>query len=189
MLWHHRLGHIGEKGLKTLKNKNLVEGLEDCNLDFEFCEHCIYGKQHRVSFYSSPHKSSSLLDYIHLNLFGRVDVPSLSKSRYYVSFIDDYSRRAFVYFLKSKLEVFSGFKEFKNLVENQTGRKIKCLRIDNGNEFCSDDFERYCKDHGIKRNKTTPYTPQQNGVAKRFNRTVMERAQSMLSSAGLDEKF
>jgi hypothetical protein len=93
VLCHHTLGHIGEKGLKTLKNKNLVEGLEDCNFEFEFCEQCIYGKQHRVSFYDSPHKSFGLLAYIHSDVFGLVNVPSLSESRYYVSFIDDYLRR------------------------------------------------------------------------------------------------
>jgi hypothetical protein len=118
MLWHHRLGHIGEKGLKTLKNKNLVEGREDCNFKFELCEHSIYGKQHRVSFYDSPHKSSGLLDYIHSNVFGLVNVPSLLKSRYYLSFIDNYSRKELVYFLKSKSKVLSRFKEFRNLVEN-----------------------------------------------------------------------
>jgi hypothetical protein len=189
MLWHHRLGHIGEKGLKTLKNKNLVEGLVDCNLEFDFCENCIYGKQNRVQFYSSSEKSSGLLDYIHSDVFGPVDVPSLSNSRYYVSFIDDYSRRTFVYFLKKKSEVFSRFKEFKSLVENQTGRKIKCLRTDNGGEFCNADFDKFCVDHGIKRHKTTPYTPQQNGVAERMNRSLMEKARSMLGGAGLEQKF
>jgi transposase InsO family protein len=85
--------------------------------------------------------------------------------------------------------VFIRFKDFKNLVENQTGRKIRCLRTDNGSELCFDEFERYFKDHGIKRHKTTPYTLRKNGVAERFNRTVMERAQSMLSSASLEEKL
>ena len=101
ILWHHRLDHIGMKGLKTLKNKNLVEGLADCNVEFYFCEHCINGKQNRVYFYSSSQKSSGLLDYIHSDVFGPMDVPSLSNSRYYVSFIDDYSRRTFFYFLKN----------------------------------------------------------------------------------------
>jgi len=82
--------------------------------------------------------------------------------------------------------VFSWFKEFKILVENQTGRKIKCLRMDNGGEFCSIDFERYCKDHGIKRHKTTTYTPHQIEVFERLNRTLMERVRSMLSSASLE---
>src|SRR5271155_4040875 len=80
MLWHMRFGHIGEKGLRTLKNKNLVERLNDCNLKFDFCEHCVYGKQNCVQFYSSSHKSS--------DVFGPVKVPSISKSVFFVSFID-----------------------------------------------------------------------------------------------------
>eukprot|EP01018_Ginkgo_biloba_P007445 Gb_23450 [translate_table: standard] len=89
------MGHIGEKGLRALKNKNLIEGLTDCTLDFDFCEHCIYRKQNRVQFYSSSHKSFGLLDLIHYDVFGPVKVPSISKSLYYVSFIDDYSRSIF----------------------------------------------------------------------------------------------
>lgn len=130
-----------------------------------------------------------LLDYVHFDVFGPVNVPSLLESRYYVSFIDNYSRRPIVYFLKSKSKVFSRFKESKNLVENQTCRKIKCLRIENGSELCSTNFEQYCKDHGIKNHKTTPYTPQQNGVVERLNRTLMEKVRSMLSGAGLEKKL
>ncbi|GLJ29753.1 hypothetical protein SUGI_0587340 [Cryptomeria japonica] len=189
MLWHQRPGHIGEKGLRTLKNKNLVEGLNDCNLDFDFCEHCIYGKKNRVQFYSSSHKTYGVLDLIHSHVFGPVDVSSIGKSTYYVSFIDDFSRRTWVYFLKSKSEFFSRFKEFKAMVELQTGKKIKCLRTDNGGEFFSNDFDRFYKDYGINRQKRTPYSPQQNGVTERMNRTLMEKARSMLSGAGLEQKF
>jgi len=96
-----------------LKNKNLVEGLTDCNLDFDFCEHCIYGKQNHVHFNLSSHKSCGVLDVIHSKVFGPIDVPSIGNSTYYVSFIDDYSRKTWVYFIKSKFEVFSRFKEFK----------------------------------------------------------------------------
>lgn len=102
-----------------------------------------------------------------------MDVPSLSKSRHYVSFINDYSRRAFIYFFKSKSKVFSQFKELKSLVENQTRRKIKCLRTNNGGEFCNANLDKFCVDHGIKRHKTMPYTPQQNGVAERLNQSLM----------------
>lgn len=75
------------------------------------------------------------------------------------------------------------------MVENQIGRKIECLRTDNGGEFCSAEFDRFCKHHGIERHKTTPYTPQQNGVAERMNRTLMVRATSMSSGVGLEQKF
>eukprot|EP00253_Pinus_taeda_P017465 PITA_17465 len=81
------------------------------------------------------------------------------------------------------------FKQFRALVENSTGRTIKCLRTDNGGEFTSKEFDSYCKDAGIERHKTTVYTPQQNGVAERMNKTLLERARSMLSNAGLQKEL
>ena len=90
------------------------------------------------------------------DVFGPMKVPSLGKSVYYVSFIDDFSRNTWIYFLKKKSEVFDRFKEFKALVENQTEKKIKVLRTDNGGEFCSKEFEEFYKKCGIARQKTTP---------------------------------
>eukprot|EP00253_Pinus_taeda_P023308 PITA_23308 len=100
---------------------------------------------------------------------------------YYVSFIDDFSRNTWIYFLKKKSEVFDRFKEFKALEENQTEKKIKVLRTDKGGEFCSKEFEKFYKKCGIERQNTTPYTPQQNGVAERMNKMLMERARSILN--------
>ena len=97
---------------------------------------------------------------MHSDVFGPVIVPSLGKSMYYVSFIDDFSRNIWIYFLQKKSEVFAKFKEFKALVENQSEKKIKVLRKDNGGEFCGNEFEDFCKKCGIARQKTTPYTPQ-----------------------------
>ena len=99
------------------------------------------------------------MDVIHSNVFGLVDVPSIGRSIYYVSFIDDFNRRTWVYFLRSKVEVFSPYKEFKAMVELQTGKKIKHLRTNNDNEYFSNDFNTFCKDCGIKREKITPYSP------------------------------
>eukprot|EP00253_Pinus_taeda_P028943 PITA_28943 len=113
----------------------------------------------------------------------------MSKSVYYVSFIDEFSRNTWIHFLKKKSEVFDRFKEFKALVENQTEKKIKLLRTENGGEFCSNEFEEFCKKCGIERQKNTTYTPQQNGVAERMNKTLMERARSMLSGVGLGQEF
>jgi transposase InsO family protein len=79
---------------------------------------------------------------------------------YYVSFIDDFLRKTWIYFLRKKSEVFDRFKEFKALVENQTEKQIKVLKTDNGGEFCGNEFEEFCKKCGIARQKTTPYTPQ-----------------------------
>jgi hypothetical protein len=118
MLWHQRLGHIGEKGLRTLHDKGMVEGMSNCTLDFDFCEHCIYGKHNRVRFPSGATRAKRILELIHSDVFGPVPVPSLGKSVYYVSFIDDFSRNTWIYFLRKKSEVFDKFKEFKALVEN-----------------------------------------------------------------------
>ena len=189
MLWHQRLGHIGEKGLRLLHGKGMVEGMSNFSLDFDFCEHCLYGKQNRVRFPSGATRAEGILQLVHSDVFGPVSVPSLGKSMYYVSFIDDFSRKTWIYFLRKKSEVFDRFKEFKALVENQTEKQIKVLRTDNGGEFCGNDLEEFCKKCGIARQKTTPYTPQQNGVAERMNRTLMEKARCMLSGAGIGQEF
>jgi transposase InsO family protein len=105
---------------------------------------------------------------------------SISGYAYYISFIDDYSRKTWAYFLKSKDEVFSKFKEFKALVENLSERKIKILRSDDGGKYNSKEFVNFCKDVRIKRELTTAHCPQQNGVAKRKKRTIMEAVKTMI---------
>ena len=123
-----------------------------------------------MSFPSGAKRANKILELVHSDVFGPMSAPSLGNSVYYVSFIDDFSRNTWIYFLRNKFEVFDIFKEFKALVENQTEKKIKALMIDNGGEFCKTEFEEFCKKCGIAWQKTTPYTPQQNGVAERMNK-------------------
>ena len=85
--------------------------------------------------------------------------------------------------------MFRTFKEWKSLLENQTRKKVKRLRTDNGLEFCNREFDNFCKAEGIVRHKTVVNTPQQNGIAERMNRTLLERSRSMLSNAGLGKEF
>ena len=106
-----------------------------------------------------------------------------------MTIIDDYSRKVWPYFLKHKLETLSSFKEWNVMVEKQTEKKVKKLHTDNGMEFCSEEFNSYCKSKGMVRHYTVPYTPQQNGVAKRMNRTIISKARCMLSNAGLHRHF
>jgi transposase InsO family protein len=103
-------------------------------------------------------------------------------------FINDYSRKVWIYLVKRKFDVFNSFKQFRALVENSTNRSIKCLRIDNGGGFTSVEFENYCKEDGIERHKTTIYTPQQNGVAKCMNKTLLGIARSMLNNSKLQHE-
>ena len=104
---------------------------------------------------------------------------SLSGYAYYVSFINDFSRKTWIYFMKNKDEVFSKFKEFKALIENHTENKIKTFLSDNGREFTSNEFKELCKDSGIKRVLSTPYNPQQNGIAEWKNITIMEATRAI----------
>ena len=89
-----------------------------------------------------------------------MSVHSFSGYSYCVTFIDDYSRKTWIYFLKAKSEAFERFREFKTLVENQTRKKIQVLRTDNGGEYTSNEFIEYCLDEGIKKEHTVPHTPQ-----------------------------
>jgi hypothetical protein len=116
---------------------------------------------------------------------GPMSSVSLGGCHFYVTFIDDHSRKTWICFLKTKSEVFKRFQEFKALVENKTGRKIKVLRSDNGGEYTSNEFRDFCIQEGIKRQLTVPYNPQQNGVAKRKNMATVGEARSMLHDHGL----
>ena len=122
------------------------------------------------------------MDFIHSDICGPMSSPSLSGCLYYVLFIDDHSRKSWIYFLKVKSETFDKFKEFKALIENQTGRHIRILRSDNKGEYESNEFDDFYQEARIKRELTVPYNPQQNGVAERKNRTVCEVAKAMLTN-------
>ena len=93
----------------------------------------------------------------------------LSGAEYFVTFTDDHSRKTWIYFLKTRDEVFNRFKEFKALVENLTGKRIKVLRSDNGGEYTNKEFTGFCATEGIRREWAAPYNPEQNGVAERKN--------------------
>ncbi|KAJ4706252.1 Retrovirus-related Pol polyprotein from transposon TNT 1-94 [Melia azedarach] len=123
------------------------------------------------------------------HMSGPSRVESLGSHRYFMSMIDDFSRMTWVFIMKHKSEAFKNFRQWKALVENQTGKKIKRLRTDNGLEFCWSEFDEFCKNEGIARHHTVRDTPQQNGVAERMNQTLLERARCMLSNAELTRRF
>ena len=151
-LWHMRLGHAGEKSLQTLAMQGLLKGAKTCKLDF--CEQCVMGKQKRVKFSTAIHNTEGILDYIHTDVWGPTKTASLGGKHYFVTFVDDFSRRVWVYTMKSKDEVFETFLVWKKMVENQTVRKIKVLRSDNGTEYRNDRFSYFCKKEGISRHFT-----------------------------------
>jgi transposase InsO family protein len=123
------------------------------------CKGCALGKNAKKSFANNDSISQGILDIIHSDVCEQITVPSPRKFVYYVIFIDDYSRKTWIYFLKAKDDVFSKFQEFKALVENLSRRKIKILRSYNGGEYTSNEFKDFCREEGIKSELTTPYNP------------------------------
>ncbi|KAG6509746.1 hypothetical protein ZIOFF_027751 [Zingiber officinale] len=190
-LWHARLGHINMTKMRAIIQKKLVEGLPDSmKIDNEgVCEGCQFGKSHRLPFQNSTSRCMTPLERIHSDLMGPTKTTSYSEGNYMLLFVDDYSRFTWVYFVKHKSETFSIFLDFKKIVEGELGRKIKTLRTDNGGEFCSNEFLSFCRDNGIKRELSCPDTPQQNGVAERKIRHLVETCKSWLHAKKLSKEL
>ena len=190
-IWHRRFGHLGVKNLERLAKDQLVEGFDyNPKKNQTLCEPCIRGKQHRTPFPNAGgERSDELLGVVHSDVCGKIEEKSLSGAEYFITFIDDKSRHVWVYMMKHKSEAFQKFLEWKAMVEKSTGLKMKTLRTDNGGEYTSSEFEKYLKSEGIKHETTIPKTPEQNGVAERMNRTLVETVRAMLADSGLAKSF
>ena len=190
-LWHKRIGHVNLQKLKYMMSHNLVTGLplfREGNMH-HVCEACQFGKQTRLPFKKENFKSSYALQLVHSDVWGPTKELSIGGNKYYVTFIDDFTRKTWIYFMKNKSDVFYYFKIFKNQVENELDANIKVLRTDGGGEYFSHEFSDYLYDCGIRRQFTCRYTPQQNGVAERKNRIIAEVARSMLNEKNLPNYF
>ncbi|XP_059072468.1 retrovirus-related Pol polyprotein from transposon TNT 1-94 [Cryptomeria japonica] len=151
------------------------------------CKGCAIGKNVKSPFHKSENRAKDKLELVHSDLCGPMSIASPSGFFYYVIFIDNFSRKTWIYFLKYKEsdKVLSKFKEFKALTENFSSKRIKCLRSDNGGEYTSSSFHDFCVESEIKREFCVPYNPQQNGVAERKNRTIVEVAKAMIHDQDL----
>ena len=139
-------------GLRLLQMKQMIRRLPPIKEPTSTYECCILGKQQRESFPKGvAYRAKQPLDLVHIDLCGPMRTYSIGGSYYLLTFIDDYNRKAWVYFLKQKSETFARFKEFKVLAENQSDQEIKVLRSDCGGEYDSKTFHDYCKQHGIRR--------------------------------------
>ncbi|KAJ4713761.1 Retrovirus-related Pol polyprotein from transposon TNT 1-94 [Melia azedarach] len=189
-LWHKRFGHANFKSLKLLQEKCLVDDMFAVNICNEVCESCQMGKLHRFPFPSQAKwRATEKLELVHSDVCGPMQTPSLNQNRYFILFVDDLTRMTWVYFMNNKSQAFSCFKKFKSLAETQSGVKVKKLRTDNGKEYISNEFDKFCEDAGIQHQLTVPYSPQQNGVCERKNRTLLEMARSMMHEKNLPKKF
>ena len=176
-LWHQRLGHLNKDDVKR------TIGCED-NLK-EVCETCALGKQTSKPVpKETQNKSQKPLELVYSDILGPFEIPSLNGSRYAITFVDEYSKYSVVKFMSKKSEALEKFKEY--VAESGSPRR---LRTDNGAEYTAKKFTDYSRDSKIKQEYTVPETPQQNGVAERFNRTLVEMGRSLLIQAKLPKRY
>ncbi|GJU71139.1 putative ribonuclease H-like domain-containing protein [Tanacetum coccineum] len=190
-LWHRRLGHLNFKTMNKLVKGILVRGLPSKFLkNDQTCVACQKGKQHRASCKSKIENSISLpLHLLHMDLFGLTFVKSLMKKMYCLVVTDDYSRFTWVFFLATKDETSGILKSFITRIENLVDHKVKVIRCDNGTEFKNREMNQFCEMKGILRQFSVARTPQQNGVAERRNKILIEAARTMLADSKLPTTF
>nr|GEX12428.1 retrotransposon protein, putative, Ty1-copia subclass [Tanacetum cinerariifolium] len=186
-LWHCRLAHIGKTRMEKLYSEGLLENIDEES--FDKCEFFISGKMTENPFNKNIERATDLLGLIHTNVCGPLRHVSRKGASYFLTFTDDFSRYGYVFLLKHKHEVFATFKVFKAEVKLQLGKKIKALRSDRDGEYLSQEFKDYLSENGIVQNLTSPYTPQQNGVFERRNRTLLDMVRSMFNLTTLPLSF
>jgi hypothetical protein len=161
-----RMGHLNFSSLALLKEKEMVVGLPSIRATSHICESCMVGKQARNPFKAwLTTRTTQLLEVVYSDVCGPFEVQSLGGNSFFVSFIDDCSKKLWLYLIKRKADVFDVFRKFKLMVEKQSGCKLKVLRTDGGGEYTSREFGAFCEQEGIIHEVVAPYTPQHNGIA------------------------
>ncbi|GJV79466.1 retrovirus-related pol polyprotein from transposon TNT 1-94 [Tanacetum coccineum] len=182
-VWHGRLGHVNFNSMRRLIKFNSIPNF---HIDSKYkCETCVEAKLTRTSF-KSVKRTTEPLDMIHTDICDLKSLPTKGGNKYFITFIDDCTKYCYVYLLKSKDEAIDKFVLYKTEVENQLGKKIKVVRSDRGGEYVA-PFAEFCAKHGIRHEFTAPYSPQQNGIAERKNRTLKEMVTAMLISSGMSQ--
>lgn len=187
-LWHRRLGHISNTGLRKLVT--MVDGINiEFGDDMQICKECVEGKQTKLPHNEERFRARRPLELIHSDLFGPVSPESYDGHKYILTFIDDYSHFTAAYPLKSKGDVFHHFRIFESMATTHFNLKISRFRCDNGREYISRTIKTHFEQQGIQFEFTIRHTPQQNGVAERMNRTIVERARCMLYDSKLPKSL
>ena len=183
-LWHRRFGHLGHDNLYKLQSKSMVTGISVAAAKFkekqkEVCEPCILAKHHRLPFPASSTASTKPMQLIHVDVCGPLEETSSGGARYLATFLDDFSKLSTVEPVASKSDVAGKVKEVIQKLETQSGQKLQTVRTDRGSEYLNTELDSYYKRKGVVHQTTAPYTPEQNGAAERFNRTLGFRVSSM----------
>jgi transposase InsO family protein len=190
-LWYRRLAHVRMKNLHKLLKGDHILGLTNIHFKKDkICSACQAGKQVGAHH---PHKNIMTtdrpLELLHMDLFGPIAYISIGGSRYCLVIVDDYSRFTWVFFLQEKSQTQETLKGFLRWAQNEFRLRIKKIRSDNGTEFKNSQIEGFLEEEGIKHEFSSPYTPQQNGVVERKNRTLLDMARTMLDEYKTPDRF
>lgn len=189
-LWHRRFGHVYQPLLKRTSQLGCVRGLPRLKFEKHFCEICKLNKHKHVPFKSLQEiRSKRPLDLLHVDTWGPTRTEGRKGERYYLSIVDDYSRRAAIYPLVSKYDVYNTLKLHIERAETYLNSKVKAIRSDNGTEFKNRAVTDFLDSKGIKHELTNIYSPQQNGVAERLNQTALNATRAILDDSGLPLSF
>ena len=185
---HRRLGHLAFDECKKLVYRGLIEGVDALCGQQDFCLGCIEGKIHQAPFHTSTSIMTNKPHHVHSDLAGLFPF-SIHGSKYFVIFFNEFSKKLWGYFMVRKSETFAKFKEWKAMVELQSGHVLQEFQSNNGGEYLSSNFDAYLKSSRIIHRTSTAYTPQQNSKAEHSICTILERALSMLHSVNLSDGF
>ncbi|WKA11938.1 hypothetical protein VitviT2T_029385 [Vitis vinifera] len=183
-LWHYRLGHPNVMYLK-----HLFPSLFNKNPQSFECEICQLSKQVRSHFPIQPYKESSPFSMIHSDIWGPSRIKNVTGTRWFVSFIDDHTRLTWVFLMKEKSETSQIFKNFKNMIQTQFQSKIQILKFDNARDYFNSILGEFLAQEGIVHLSSSVDTPQQNGIAERKNRHLLEVARSLMFSMNVPKLF
>ena len=214
-MWHQCITNVHCNDMLNVVKNGVVDGVNfDHKPNVKRCEACVYGKTTRAPIPKQGAAcSAKVLDLVHIDVCGPFPVPSIDGSRYFVSFVDDHTRIAWIHTIQSKSDVFDVVKQCLAMVENmhetklrvlQTDKKLrtwmsagtggcntglKILHSDNGGANLLTRLSQFLCDHGIQHRITAPYNPHQNGVGERLSCTLVELVRSMFHENNLPEKF
>ncbi|KAJ9516325.1 hypothetical protein QJQ45_001050 [Haematococcus lacustris] len=191
-VWHQRLCHASYSSLALMQERGMVTGVDVTASQFRaaakcpgpVCIGCIKGKHHRNVAFAQPSSNAAPvtapLGLVHMDVCGPISPPARDGSLYLATFLDDFTRLSVVMPMRSKAQVPSIVKQVIEQLETQSGQRCKAIRTDNGTEYVNKQMQQYCSDKGIIHQHSAPYSPEQNGAAERLNRTIMEKARSIL---------
>lgn len=186
--WHKRLAYASFTALQHI-NFSCDPSLTVDKTNLCACEICHKSKQTRLPFPISTSVTQAKFELIHMDIWGPYTEPSLLGTSFMLTIVDDFSRATWIYLLQSKAEVSDVFETFVNTVENHFGSRVKNVRTDNGIEFVNIKLTSLLNKHGIMHQRSSPYTPQQNGIVERKHRHILKLVRSLMLQSALPKEF